>query len=70
MVSKKFSALVCAILVLPATAHAYVDPGTGAYLLQLLIAVFGAIIFYISRPLELFRLIRSYFTKKSKENKE
>jgi hypothetical protein len=67
MVSKKFTALVCAILVLPGTAHAYVDPGTGAYLLQLLIAVFGAIVFYVSRPIELFKLIRAYFTKKNKE---
>lgn len=67
MVSRKFSALICAILVLPSTAHAYVDPGTGAYLLQLLIAVFGAIVFYVSRPVELFKLIRAYFTKKNKE---
>ena len=67
MVNRKFFALVCAILVLPGSAHAYVDPGTGAYLLQLIIAVFGAIVFYVSRPVELFKLIRTYFTKKNKE---
>lgn len=67
MVSRKLSALICAALVLPGTAHAYVDPGTGAYFLQLLIAVFGAIVFYVSRPVELFKLIRAYFKKKNKE---
>jgi hypothetical protein len=67
MVSKRLLTLVGVVLILPGTAHAYVDPGTGAYLLQLLIAVFGAIVFYVSRPLELFKLIRAYFTKKNKE---
>ncbi len=67
MVNRKISSLVCALLILPATAHAYVDPGTGAYLLQTLIAVFGAAVFYIARPMALFRLIRAYFSKKNKD---
>jgi hypothetical protein len=66
MINRKIWALVCAILVLPATAHAYVDPGTGAYVLQLVIAVFGAVIFYVTRPMEFFRLIKGYFSKKKK----
>lgn len=67
MVSRKFSSIVCALLVLPGTAYAYVDPGTGAYILQTVIAIFGAIVFYVARPAELFRLIRAYFAKKNKE---
>lgn len=67
MAGRKFLSLLGALLILPGTAHAYVDPGTGAYLLQTIIAVFGAIVFYVARPVELFRLIRAYFTKKPKD---
>lgn len=69
MHNKKIVILVAAVLLFPGTASAYVDPGTGAYLLQLLIAVFGAAVFYISRPAQLFRLIRDFFTKKTKNKK-
>ncbi len=56
-----------AILLFPGVAQAYVDPGTGAYLLQLLIALFGAVVFYAARPRQLLHLIRSFFTKKNKK---
>lgn len=55
------------ILLFPSTAFAYVDPGTGAYLLQLLITIFGAVMFYISRPVQLFRLVREFFSRKKKK---
>ena len=67
MRKRKINILVVAILLFPGAASAYVDPGTGAYVLQLLIAVFGAAVFYISRPAQLFRLIRDFFTKKIKK---
>lgn len=69
MNKRKFNILLAAILLFPGVAYAYVDPGTGAYLLQLLIAIFGAAVFYISRPVQLFRLIISFFTKKNKKIK-
>ena len=35
--------LVCGMLLLPEPAHAYLDPGTGSYIFQLLLAgLFGA----------------------------
>jgi hypothetical protein len=37
-----FAGLVCS---LPSVASAYIDPGTGSYLLQLLIAAFVAVSF-------------------------
>jgi hypothetical protein len=55
------------ILSYPSIAYAYVDPGTGAYLLQLLIALFGAVVFYASRPMQLLQLIRNFFSKKNKK---
>jgi len=69
MNKRKFNFLLTAFLVFPGTASAYVDPGTGAYLLQLLIAIFGAAVFYISRPAQLFRLIIDFFCKKNKNKK-
>jgi hypothetical protein len=63
----KFVVFPTFILFYPSVAYAYVDPGTGAYLLQLLIAVFGAVVFYASRPMQLFQLIRDFFSKKNKK---
>lgn len=62
-----FIFLAILILLFPSTAFAYVDPGTGAYLLQLLITIFGAVIFYISRPVQLFKLVREFFSRKKKK---
>ena len=47
------------------SAFAYVDPGTGAYVIQALLALFAAIIFYIRHPLELIKtFIRKFLKKK------
>lgn len=42
--------LLCAVLTLPATAHAYVDPGTGMLLWQGLIAAVGAVLVFMRNP--------------------
>jgi hypothetical protein len=67
MINLKYIAVLISIAVYPSVAYAYVDPGTGAYLLQLLIALFGAVVFYASRPMQLFRLIRDFFSRKNKK---
>ena len=67
MFNPKYIAVLISIAVYPSVAYAYVDPGTGAYLLQLLIALFGAVVFYASRPMQLFRLIRDFFSRKNKK---
>lgn len=67
MINQKYVLFSIFILVFPGVAYAYVDPGTGAYLLQLLIALFGAVVFYASNPIQLFKLIRDFFTRKNKE---
>ena len=51
--------LLCLLAVcMPQTALAYIDPGTGAYLVQGLAALVGAIAFYVSHPTELLRRIK------------
>lgn len=66
MMVKKLIFFGFLMLLFPGTASAYVDPGTGAYLLQLLITIFGAVMFYISKPGHFFRLIKEYFSNKIK----
>ena len=45
-------------------AHAYIDPGTGAFIVQTLIAVGATIVFYLGWPI---RFLKSLFSKKKKK---
>jgi len=65
--------LICVsvlILCLPETSFAYVDPGTGAYLVQALLALAGATIFYVTHPLELLRRIKAKLLKVKASHKD
>ena len=42
-----FLALVMALFVFPAQAHAYLDPGTGSYILQLALAALVGALFAV-----------------------
>ena len=67
MNNRSIAAIAVFFLIFPSLAYAYVDPGTGAYVLQLIIALFGAVMFYATRPVQLFKLIRDFFKKKNKK---
>jgi hypothetical protein len=56
---KKFVLLSALMLCLPQTSFAYVDPGTGAYVVQALVVLAGAAIFYITHPVELLRRLKT-----------
>lgn len=46
------------------TAFAYIDPGSGAYIIQAVIALFGAAAFYLRHPIESIKaLIRKILGK-------
>lgn len=53
-------------------ASAYLDPGTGAILLQAIVGIVAAFIFYIKRPKLLLERIKELFKKDKdkKKNKE
>ena len=53
-------------LIFQTQAFAYIDPGTGAFIIQTLIAVMGAIVFYLGYPI---RLLKRFFKKKKTKNK-
>jgi hypothetical protein len=50
-------------LTTPAIAFAYVDPGTGAYVVQSIMALFGVATFYAMRP---FRFLRNLLTRRNR----
>ena len=57
---KKLVAIVLMLLVLPYNSYAYLDPGTGSYIIQLIMAVFLGGIF----ALKIFwKQIKIFFVK-------
>jgi hypothetical protein len=66
MSKKIFSALLA--LSFTTDAFAYIDPGTGAFLVQSLIALFVSILFYLRHPIQFVKMIyRKIFPRKSDE---
>ena len=65
-----FAGMLTAI-VFPTSAHAYLDPGTGSYVLQVAAAVFfGGIFFLKTFWSRITMFIRSLFGGKGKKNSE
>jgi len=53
------------IFVYPTNAFSYFDPGSGSYLIQLLIAFIASCYFFITNPI---KFIKSFFNKKKDKN--
>lgn len=47
-------------------AKSYFDPGTGAFIIQSILAFFAAIAFYLGYPI---RIIKNFINKLKKKNK-
>ena len=59
-----------AFLVLPGDVHAYLDPGTGSFMIQILIGgVLGSIYFIRLYWAKLKQFVMSFFSKKTNEKK-
>jgi hypothetical protein len=52
------------MLFFPASAFAYIEPGTGMLMWQALIAVIGAVIVFVRHPLDAFRRFVSWIRRK------
>ncbi len=61
---KKLCTAALLLTVLPMTAHAYVDPGTGMLLVQGLIALIGAIVVFAKNPLASIKRLIARLRKK------
>lgn len=69
---KVFSLLVFIALLLPRPSHAYIDPGTGSYVFQILIAGFLGVIvsvkmFWKQISLTIKNLLNSFHGKNNQE---
>jgi len=49
--------ILLSICLLPNIAFAYIDPGTGTYFVQALLALVGAVVFYFTHPAHLIKWI-------------
>lgn len=54
-------ALAVSLALAPAAAMAYIDPGSGAYMVQALFAFVGAVLFYLRNPIRLVKACWSWF---------
>jgi len=57
---KKFVLIKILIILTTTNANAYIDPGTGTFIIQSLLAIGGTIIFYLGYPL---RIVKNIFNK-------
>ena len=58
------------LMLIPVSAYAYIDPGTGAVIIQSLIAFIAAVIFYLKNPVLLWEKIKKTFSKKKKKDEK
>ena len=53
------------ILIFPVNAYAYFDPGTGSYIIQIILAFLASCYFFITNP---YKFLKKYFKKNKKNN--
>ena len=63
---KKITLILSFYFILIVPSQAYIDPFTGAFILQALAAVFATIIFWLGYPVRLIKKIINKFKDKSK----
>lgn len=62
-------AVVCFALA-PSLAWSYIDPGNGAYMVQLLFTLVGAALFYLRHPVRFFHALRNWVFRRSSSDSE
>ena len=63
----KFFSFLSVFLLLPINAYAYFDPGTGSYIIQIILAFLASCYFFITNPI---KFIKNYFKKIKKKSKD
>ena len=51
-------------------AYAYIDPGTGSFIIQSILAIGGAIVFYLGYPIRILKNIYYKIFKKNSVSEE
>ncbi|WP_435089668.1 hypothetical protein ACIJYE_04880 [Candidatus Pelagibacter bacterium nBUS_30] len=66
----KFFLFIIIILCITSDAYAYIDPGTGSFIIQSILAIGGAIVFYLGYPIRILKNIYNRIFKKKSDSKE
>jgi hypothetical protein len=64
MSKKQFYVIAVFMASVPATAFAYVDPGTGMLLVQGLVALIGAVVVFVKNPIASIKSLIARLRKK------
>jgi hypothetical protein len=56
--------ILAILLTFAGNCYAYIDPGTGVFLAQSIIALVASVIFYLRNPVQFIKLIIEKFRKK------
>ncbi len=65
---KKIFILILAIIFFSQPSYAYIDPFTGGFIIQAIIALFATIVFYLGYPIRIIKKIYNKLFKKKKKN--
>jgi hypothetical protein len=63
---KKVLILILAMSFFAQPCYAYIDPFTGGFIIQAIIALFTTIVFYLGYPIRIFKKIYNKIFKKKK----
>ena len=67
---KKIILSISLIFIFTNKSYAYLDPVSGTFIIQGLIALIATIIFYIRNPRKIFYDLKKYFNKKLNKDKD
>jgi hypothetical protein len=58
----RFAGVVLAFSAVPGLAMAYIDPGNGAYMVQVIFTLIGAGLFYLRHPIRSLQALGRWFS--------
>ncbi len=67
---KKYFLFLAIMFCCTSNAYAYIDPGTGSFIIQSILAIGGAIVFYLGYPFRMFKNIYYKIFKKNSVSEE
>jgi hypothetical protein len=63
-------AVIAALSLAPTLAQAYIDPGNGAYMVQVLFTLVGASLFYVRHPIRSLKAFGRWLLNRQKHSEE
>tara|TARA_B110000014_G_C19668641_1_gene351178 strand:- start:44 stop:244 length:201 start_codon:yes stop_codon:yes gene_type:complete len=64
----KIFILILSMICFSQPSYAYIDPFTGGFIMQAIIALFATIVFYLGYPIRIIKKVYNKIFKKKKKN--